>query len=650
MKDGYYLSAYIDINTQAHILDLEIRHDQNVSLWKKEGDHVQLIHYWELERLTGYKQHSTSFLDIDQARRVINSLLDTYQLSLNDMNEVWGSPGLDTVDDYHSVEDFPEYAYHSVAHLFSAIYSETRLLQNDNIIGLAVDHGPDHVNDPNVYRDNKYCYIGCIVKNGQIEFYPLYSPALLWAYCRLRYNLREGTLMALASASTSELLDVEEETFLFQTTGVLNNSYQVISDYIDGLEKNIDQATEQDIGIVFNGFDKAFDYQDNKISMVMKEIQKMSIRIMDLNVKNLLERSGIEGKDTYLSITGGFALNCPTNTYLMQKYNFKGFISTPCVSDTGMSMGIALYAFYKKIHTFHFSLGNSYYGNQHNGLLTVIESEPYQKHILSISEFNPEEAVRDLINGPFIWFYGRSEIGPRALGNRSIIADPRYNDAKTLLNQVKDRQWWRPVAPIILEEHLKEWFDGSEKSPYMLHTYHIREDKKNQVPAILHLDNSARIQTIKKDEKDLLYGLIEKFNEETGVPIVCNTSLNDKGEPIIDRIEEAINFALRKNFKIIYVNGMRVELHRHGEYEENRPLPRPLRTFHSVGRMKEIYTKLYNPFNVSKRALIFYYMLPDLMNRYDIMRKEDVQELENYADDCINKLRIAAFFDKIAGK
>lgn len=140
-----------------------------------------------------------------------------------------------------------------------------------------------------------------------------------------------------------------------------------------------------------------------------------------------------------------------------------------------------------------------------------------------------------------------------------------------------------------------------------------------------------------------MYGLIEKFNEETGVPIVCNTSLNDKGEPIIDRIEEAINFALRKNFKIIYVNGMRVELHRHGEYEENRPLPRPLRTFHSVGRMKEIYTKLYNPFNVSKRALIFYYMLPDLMNRYDIMRKEDVQELENYADDCINKLRIAAF-------
>lgn len=150
------------------------------------------------------------------------------------------------------------------------------------------------------------------------------------------------------------------------------------------------------------------------------------------------------------------------------------------------------------------------------------------------------------MDGPIVWYDGQSESGPRALGHRSIIADPRSIRNKDLINLYKQRQWWRPVAPIILEDFLEEWFENAYPSPYMLNNFVIRQEKKELVPAILHLDLTARVQTINQESDEALYHVIQNFYERTGIPIVCNTSLNDRGEPIIETVEQAFNFALRK--------------------------------------------------------------------------------------------------------
>lgn len=141
----------------------------------------------------------------------------------------------------------------------------------------------------------------------------------------------------------------------------------------------------------------------------------------------------------------------------------------------------------------------------------------------------------------FAWFQGRSEFGPRALGNRSILADPRQDGMKNKLNKrVKHRQAFRPFAPVVLAERANEIFEGDEESPFMLLVKRVRPEWKDKIPAIVHVDGTARVQTIRQDQNERLYRLLQEFDAITGVPVLLNTSLNVKGEPIVETPADAV--------------------------------------------------------------------------------------------------------------
>jgi carbamoyltransferase len=139
------------------------------------------------------------------------------------------------------------------------------------------------------------------------------------------------------------------------------------------------------------------------------------------------------------------------------------------------------------------------------------------------------------------WFQGRSEFGPRALGNRSILADPRHADMKDILNaRVKHRQPFRPFAPIVLEERAHEIFGDNHDSPYMLMAKHVRPQWKDKIPAVVHVDGTARVQTVNAEQNERLYRLLREFDALTGVPVLINTSFNIKGEPIVETPHDAV--------------------------------------------------------------------------------------------------------------
>jgi carbamoyltransferase len=141
----------------------------------------------------------------------------------------------------------------------------------------------------------------------------------------------------------------------------------------------------------------------------------------------------------------------------------------------------------------------------------------------------------------FAWFQGRSEFGPRALGNRSILADPRKAEMKDKLNKrVKHRQAFRPFAPVVLAERANEIFEGDEESPFMLLVKRVRPQWRDKIPAIVHVDGTARVQTVRQDQNERLYGLLKEFDAITGVPVLLNTSLNVKGEPIVETPADAL--------------------------------------------------------------------------------------------------------------
>lgn len=598
MRDGYYLSAYLDINELGYLLDLPGRHDQNVSLWEKKGEHVRLVHYWELERRTGIKMHRKYLYNREHAENVINQLLEEYELSLDDMIEVWGTPIIDRFGtNYHSIDEYQDLAYHAIAHLFSSLMIETDIFYNEIVIALAVDGSPDGAIDSNYIK--KPFYVGGVSQKGHVDLMPVSSPGILWQYAKEHFHLREGTLMALASACSCSFVNYKPVHIEMRDI----NSYQQASIFMESLNGALAQVKKEHWKNV-KDYDDRFTEEENLISMAMKVIQAVSVEMMENNINTIVERYGVNPRNSYLAISGGYGLNCPTNSHLMNKYGFRGFLAPPCTSDTGLSLGMGLYSFYKQMNKVDFHLGHASYGDRDCELEKTVKQEGYEAYVKSVSEFDLSRLLSDLQEAPIVWFYGAAEMGPRALGNRSILADPRNVEFRNRLNEIKCRQWWRPVAPIILEDEMNNWFENARPSPFMLQTFKIREEKRDRIPAVAHLDGSSRVQTVnEQNNQSGLYDVISAFFNKTGVPILCNTSLNDIGEPIINRIGEALNFALRKKISVAYINKQRVELYNHDKYPVTKPVKRTLEWSLFDEREHAALLKELNPYNVSRKNI-----------------------------------------------
>jgi hypothetical protein len=204
----------------------------------------------------------------------------------------------------------------------------------------------------------------------------------------------------------------------------------------------------------------------------------------------------------------------------------------------------------------------------------------YAESVVSVTEFDAARFVTDIEAGPVAWVDGASEIGPRALGHRSLLADPRTERSRDALNRIKHRQWWRPVAPVVLEEHVADWFAGGRRSPYMLEVFDVETDRRPLVPAITHLDGTARLQSLAASDDARLHAAVSAFAESTGVPLLCNTSLNAKGEPIIQTAAQAAEFCLAEGVDVLYVDGFRVLLRRVPRHQpKHLPAPRRAELF-----------------------------------------------------------------------
>ncbi len=617
MKNGYYFSAYCSINALGYLKNIESRHDANLSLWKKENDNVELVHYWELERVTGLKQHNLSFFSKEHAESVINQLLSEHNLCLEDMVEVWGTPGIGNIEDYYSAEECTDYAYHTIAHVYSALALNTDMFYNEKILCLAVDSSPDKLIDKNALQ--KKFYMGVYSDRGTINKYEISSPADLWECAKNHYGLREGSLMALASACTCEMI---KETEINYHSYDFHSRARAIAN-INQLLNELDNINILDNKIVKN-YDERFSERENHISLVMKILQKKSLDIMSENIDAAIEKYDLDPTDMILSIAGGFGLNCPCNSYMMKKYHFKGFMAPPAINDAGISLGLALYQFLKRENKINFYLRNSYYGDESVQALT--ELKDYGQYINKIEDMSYDVICADIEERPVIWFDGKAELGPRALGHRSLLANAMSEKAKIQLNEIKKREWWRPVAPMIMEDKINEWFEETFTSPYMLNNFIVKQEKKAFIPAVIHLDGTARVQTVNNEDNEVIYNILEKFQQRYGVPIICNTSLNDKGEPIINTVAEAINFALRKKIKVVYINRNRIELKNHELFKETVCAPRKI-DFKSYisDTEKKFYLDELNPFNCSDELIDFYVRYNEDI---DITKEKGLKELK----------------------
>ncbi len=338
---------------------------------------------------------------------------------------------------------------------------------------------------------------------------------------------------------------------LFDDSGIapLSNRNLIVPTYPNGARVNeglfpfLTNRDNDDLTHLENRRDLAYACQTQTQEQVLRLIRKA------------VEMSGKKK----VVISGGYGLNCVANYWYLQHLRDEGIeiYVEPISNDAGTAIGAGL-MFYKQLvpaSNIDYSKDGLYLGFKYN--YTDADLEPFKEsHNAVITDVTDDDVVELLLNKNIVTFFqGRSENGPRALGNRSILFNPTYADGKDYVNLVKRREYFRPFAGSILQEHVHEWFDlrGKDSSPHMMYAVNCQPGIEDKIPSIIHVDGTCRIQTVTEDENKFYHRLIKAFYDKTGVPILFNTSFNLGGDPLVETLEDAIDTLSRCEIEYLYL-------------------------------------------------------------------------------------------------
>ena len=305
--------------------------------------------------------------------------------------------------------------------------------------------------------------------------------------------------------------------------------------------------------LAIEGDPKEWHKDPSKVTDVAKNLAWRIQKDTENELAYLIEKAHkITGKSNIV-IAGGYGLNCVANYEMQKRFPKLNLWFDPISHDGGTALGLAKLAWHNITKDTNIDkLENLYLG--------IKREETYEELFKAFPECivdADDESIAKLISEKNIvaLFQGRSEAGPRALGNRSILYDPTDPNGKDHVNKVKGREWFRPFAGSMLHEHFEEWFEtyGLEETQHMMYAMDFKEDKFGKVPAITHVDNTCRIQTVKKEQNSVYYNIINEFYKITNVPIVFNTSFNLAGQPLVETLFEAVYTIRNSNIDYLYL-------------------------------------------------------------------------------------------------
>jgi carbamoyltransferase len=369
----------------------------------------------------------------------------------------------------------------------------------------------------------------------------------------------EGKVMGLAPYGKPRFMDEFRDIIRTEARGQFRLNLDYFRHHAEGVDMSWDQGSPV-IGRIFSDeFVKTFgparapgaalgEREQDIAASLQQRLEEVGFHVLN----HLYEQT----KLTDLGVSGGVAYNSVMNGKILLNTPFRRVYVQPAAGDSGTALGVC--------YEIHNGILKGARGEVMLGAYTGPEFTDeeirveLQKSALEFETLTDESvtkrAAQDIADGLVVgWFQGRMEFGPRALGNRSIVVDPRRADMKEILNErIKKREPFRPFAPSILEERTADYFEQDHPAPTMLMVYQVREEKRAEVPAITHVDGSGRLQTVSPEVNARYYQLISDFNEITGVPIVLNTSFNEN-EPVVCTPRHAIDCFLKTRMDVLYV-------------------------------------------------------------------------------------------------
>lgn len=383
----------------------------------------------------------------------------------------------------------------------------------------------------------------------------------------------EGKVMGLAPYGKPRFIDAFREMVTTESGGKFRLNLDYFLHSTQGVEMSWDGESPR-VGRIFsNAYEESFGPARKPGSALTERDRDISaslqLRLEEVAFHSLGHLHAETGL-TDLGLAGGVAYNSVMNGKILQQTPFRRVFVQPAAGDSGTAVGVCYQIWNQVAQAVSLRSHADAEASQINNLRYSGPefSDAQIKEELEISNLKfqvysntelIEHAARDIADGLVVgWFQGRMEFGPRALGNRSILADPRRADMKDVLNErIKKREPFRPFAPSILEEHVGDYFEQTHPSPAMLMVYEVKPDRRDKIPAVTHVDGTGRLQTVTRSANERFYDLIDRFYKVTGVPIVLNTSFNEN-EPIVCTPRDAIDCFLKTRIDVLYLGNCAV--------------------------------------------------------------------------------------------
>lgn len=385
-------------------------------------------------------------------------------------------------------------------------------------------------------------------------FYTLFTQYLGFSHYGDEYKV-----MGLAPYGTPKYVDEVKKVIRIKDDGL----FELNLEYFNHPKKGVQMVWENGIPAMeslftsklINDFGPQRGYNEDLTQYhkdLAASVQKVTEEIIIHILNHLHKQTGLHS----ICIAGGVAQNSVANGKILGSTPFTSIYIPPAGHDAGTAIGAALWQYNQvlkqpRINPMLHGFFGSKFDDDYIEKLLNSKNITYQK--LGWDELYNQVTNCLIDSGVVGWFQGRAEFGPRALGNRSILADPRRNDAKELINsKIKRRESFRPFAPSILKEHSQDYFENDDIVPFMEKVYTIKADKRSEIPAVCHVDGTGRLQTVDRANNPRYYQLIEAFYKKTNVPILLNTSFNEN-EPIVNTPDEALDCFLRTNMDMLVI-------------------------------------------------------------------------------------------------
>lgn len=518
------------------VLGLNLSHNASAAIIK-DGEVFFAI---ENDRLSKNK-HDTSILNI--LFKLKDKFFDyisytSYNLNKNNRDFYENYVKTNLILNNITYNELIEFPFHHATHAFSAFYNSGF----EEAICLIIDNGGVSLETEGIQLGKE---ILSIIKINKKE----YSDVLKICSNDKNFIYNTSNLKSLPTLSPAGLFASAQGVLNYKEPGAIMGR----SSYGKDINKFCDIYKFEDNMFFINPLflhqlmtEEGKD-EDNVCYKIQKDATNLVLKYLEIIKLNFPNKK--------ICLSGGFFQNCMTN-YEILKNKYDVFVD-PVSHDGGTAVGLAQHIYKIKTNKEIYQYKNLYLSlNYTKCKKDYFESVLIKDKKLNLKEVNKEEIAKLLFNNKSIaLFQGRAEFGPRALGNRSILFNPCNPFAKEKINLIKKREWFRPYAGTILHENKDEWFEfcGKENTKYMSYAVKIKEEKINIIPGICHVDNTCRVQTLKKEENKNFYELINEFKKLTNVPILLNTSLNIAGKPLVESPDDLIEFIIETNIDYTYL-------------------------------------------------------------------------------------------------